>query len=279
MTVTSAGWLLTVSLAWASQARAQDRSPHASDFVTVHGVTLHYLDWGGQGEAVLFLHGFPGSAHNFDEMAPQLTDRFRVLGLTRRGHGQSERIETGYDTDNLARDVRAFLDARHIKRANLIGCSAGGDELTRFATPYPERTIKLVFLDAAYDRRDLAGIEAQDPLATQDSVTTIEAAMIRSQDTFRPDYTKIKAPALSYYAITESHWNLTPGASEATRAKAREWIERVVQLRQWRNIEQFQREMSNGRAVVLRNTQHTFYRDPALKDRIVREVRQFLLGQ
>ena len=110
-----------VPVASTVKASPRDESPHKSDFFTVNGVRLHYLDWGGMGEVILFLHGFPGSAHNFDEMAPKFTDKFRVLGLTRRGHGQSEKIESGYETDNLVEDVRKFLDGMKIKRVNLIG--------------------------------------------------------------------------------------------------------------------------------------------------------------
>jgi len=32
-----------------------DTSPHNSDFVKVKGIRLHYLDWGGNGQALLFL--------------------------------------------------------------------------------------------------------------------------------------------------------------------------------------------------------------------------------
>lgn len=264
------------------KASPRDESPHKSDFVTVNGVRLHYLDWGGMGEAILFLHGFPGSAHNFDEMAPKFTDKFRVLGLTRRGHGQSEKIESGYETDNLVEDVRKFLDGMKIKRVNLIGFSAGGDELTRFATIYPKRVIKLVYLDAAYDRRDVSALGKMDPLLSQtadDPPTKMEAEMMRSQDRFRPSYKKIKAPALSYYAITEEHWGLKPETDEATRKIAQAFVETVVQPRQWKNIEQFRKEMANGKVVVLRNTYHSFYRDPKLKERIVREIREFLLSR
>jgi pimeloyl-ACP methyl ester carboxylesterase len=179
-----------------------------SNFVNVNGVRLHYLDWGGEGETILFLHGFPGRAGNFRDFAPRFTDKFRVLGLTRRGHGDSEKIETGYETDNLVEDVRAFLDAMKLDKVILIGFSAAGDELTRFATLHPKRTIKLVYLDAAYDRRDVTEMEKSDPLFSPDTdgpQTKIEAAMIKSQDEFRPDYSKIKAPALSYYAIAEEH--------------------------------------------------------------------------
>ena len=81
------------------------------------GVRLHYLDWGGAGETLLFLHGMGDTAHIYDELAPKFTNQFRVLGLTRRGHGESEIPETGYDTATLVEDIRQFLDARNIQRA------------------------------------------------------------------------------------------------------------------------------------------------------------------
>jgi pimeloyl-ACP methyl ester carboxylesterase len=250
-----------------------------SNFVSVNGVRLHYLDWGGSGETILFIHGFPGRASNFREIAPRFTDKFRVLGLTRRGHGESEKIETGYETDSLAEDVRGFLDSMNIESVILIGFSAGGDELTRFATLYPKRTIKLVYLDAAYDRRDISTLENADPLFGQGGeypLTKIEAAMIKSQDEFRPDYSKIVAPTLSYYAIAEEHWAIKPGMDDATKKKAQHFVESVVQPRQWKNIEQFRREMPKGKVVVLRNTRHAFYDDPKLKDQVVLEIRSFL---
>src|SRR6266567_6188592 len=52
-------------------------------------VTLEVLDWGGRGPALVFLAGLGSTAHVFDTFAPQFTDRFHVLGITRRGFGAS----------------------------------------------------------------------------------------------------------------------------------------------------------------------------------------------
>ena len=120
-------------------------------FITVNGVKLHYLDWGGNGESVLFLHGMGDTAHRYDDFAPKFTNQFRVLGLTRRGHGESEIPETGYDTATLVEDIRQFLDALKIQRVVLAGHSFAGDELTRFAVVHPDRVIKLIYFDSAYD--------------------------------------------------------------------------------------------------------------------------------
>jgi len=129
-----------------------DSSPHKSDFVNVNGIRLHYLDWGGNGPALLFLTGLGNSAHIYDQFAPRFTDKFHVLALTRRGHGDSDYPETGYDVDTLTEDVRQAMDSLDIDKAILVGHSMANVELCHFAALHPERVLKLVFLDAAYDR-------------------------------------------------------------------------------------------------------------------------------
>ena len=112
---------------------------------------------------MLFLHGLGDTAHIFDDLAPRFTNQFRVLGLTRRGHGQSEKPDMGYDTATLVEDIRQFLDALMVERVVLVGHSLAGDELTRFAGEYPDRVVKLVYLDAAHDRAGLLEIMKESP--------------------------------------------------------------------------------------------------------------------
>jgi pimeloyl-ACP methyl ester carboxylesterase len=129
-----------------------DKSPHTSDFVNVNGIRLHYLDWGGNGPVLLFLPGLGCNAYIFNQFAPRFTDKFHVLGFTRRGHGDSDYPETGYDIGTLTEDIRQFMDCLKIEQTILAGHSFAGIELSHFAALYPERVLKLVFLDAAYDR-------------------------------------------------------------------------------------------------------------------------------
>jgi pimeloyl-ACP methyl ester carboxylesterase len=129
-----------------------DRSPHKSDFVQVNGINLHYLDWGGKGDVLLFLAGMGCNAHIFDHLAPRFIDKFHVMAFTRRGHGESDHPETGYDIDTLTDDLRQLLDALGIEKVILAGHSMASVELSHFAALHPERVLKLIFLDAAYDR-------------------------------------------------------------------------------------------------------------------------------
>ena len=135
-----------------------------SDFVHVNGIRLHYLDWGGSGPTLIFLTGMGCSAYIFNKIAPRFTDKFRVLALTRRGQGDSDYPETGYDADTLVEDIRQFMDALQVEKASLAGHSLAGVELTHFAATYPTRVEKLIYLDALDDRRAEATIMEQNPL-------------------------------------------------------------------------------------------------------------------
>jgi non-heme chloroperoxidase len=130
-----------------------DTAPHTTKFVTVApNVKLHYLDFGGGGEPIVLLAGLGNTAHAFDDFAPRLTDKFRVIAITRRGFGESSHPGGGYETPRLVEDIRQALDKLHLTRVILIGHSIAGEEMTRFASTYPDRVLKLVYLDAAYDR-------------------------------------------------------------------------------------------------------------------------------
>lgn len=147
----------------------KDRSPHKSSFVQANGIRLHYLDWGGKGETILLLSGMGVTPHIYDDLAPQLTMNFRVLGLTRRGLRPSDVPTTGYDNANLVRDIVGFLDALSIRRVILIGHSMAGDEMTAFANLYPGRARALVYLDAAYDHSLFNQLMDKDPLQNSPS--------------------------------------------------------------------------------------------------------------
>jgi pimeloyl-ACP methyl ester carboxylesterase len=113
---------------------------------------------------LIFLTGMGCSAYIFNKFAPRFTDQFRVLALTRRGHGDSDIPETGYDADTLTEDIRHFMDHLHVEKAILAGHSLAGVELTHFAATYPARVEKLIYLDALDDRRAEMAIIEQNPL-------------------------------------------------------------------------------------------------------------------
>jgi len=155
-----------------------DPTPHQVSFVTVDsGVKLEVVDWGGKGPTLVFLAGLQDVAHGFDYFAPRFTDRYHVIGITRRGYGASSQTATGYDIATRLADDRAVLDSLHLDQVALVGHSMAGDELTAFAGAYPERVTRLVYLDAVYDHSTLGPIFAAafplPPLTAGDSASPL----------------------------------------------------------------------------------------------------------
>lgn len=141
-----------------------DPSPHRAGFLVINGARLHYLDWGGQGRFLLLIHGWGSNAHVFDDLAPQLTDRYHVVALTLRGFGESDTVPSDYSLARYAADLRATLDSFHVDRATVAAHSFGGWVLTAMARRYPDRLDHVVYLDAAFDMRVSDSIVARRPL-------------------------------------------------------------------------------------------------------------------
>lgn len=144
--------------------QAQSQSAYQTKFVKGStGNKLEVLDWDGSGKPILFLPGLGASAHVFVDFAPKFTDHFHIYAMTRRGFGASEQTSNGYSIDTLAKDVLAVVNALHLDRVILIGHSMAGDEISKFASSYPDRVEKIVYLDAAHDRMNLMALYANMP--------------------------------------------------------------------------------------------------------------------
>ncbi len=163
--------MLCVLLAAATPASPQpvewkDPSAHIVKFVPVDtDVQLEVLDWGGSGPALVLLAGLGDTAHVFDDFAPMLTPRYRVVGVTRRGHGRSSAPATGYGFARLADDVVRVIDAVGLDKPVVIGHSFAGEELHVLGARHSARIAGLVYIDAAFDRGDDSDNEAYDAVA------------------------------------------------------------------------------------------------------------------
>lgn len=144
-----------------------DNSSHKVRFVEVApGVELEVLDWGGEEtrkSTMVLLTGLGDNAHVYDEFALQFTDYLRVIGITRRGFGQSSKPEGGYDLASRVRDIIAVLKALNISQAVFVGHSLAGDELSMLGSAYPNHVEKLVYLDAYDDYFDNSQLPALPP--------------------------------------------------------------------------------------------------------------------
>ena len=145
--------LAVATSASSQQVEWKDPSPHVATFITVEeGVQLEVLDWGGSGPAIVLLAGLGDTAHVFDDFAPMLTTKHRVLGVTRRGHGRSSAPASGYEFARLAEDVVRVIDAVGVKRPVIAGHSIAGEELHVLGSRYAAQIAGVVYIDAAFNR-------------------------------------------------------------------------------------------------------------------------------
>lgn len=144
------------------------------------GVALEVLDWGGRGASLVFLAGVGNTAHVFDTFAPQFTDHFHVVGITRRGFGRSAGAPPPNNLDTLVADVVAALDSLGLEKVVIVGHSIAGEEMTRFAEQYGARCAGLVYLDAAYDRSGIDTLASKQPSAPDPRISAADTATFAS---------------------------------------------------------------------------------------------------
>jgi len=185
------------------------------------GVALETLDWGGTGPPLVFLAGLGNTAHVFDDFAPRFTDRFHVIGITRRGFGASSGALPANDLDTLVADVLGAIDSLGLGRIVLVGHSIAGEEITRFAEVDSARCAGLVYLDAAYDRSDVATIAQSQPQTPPPNVSAADFVSLASVRAFHEDVVGVREPESEIRATTrfDSHdrylGDVTPDSLEA----------------------------------------------------------------
>jgi pimeloyl-ACP methyl ester carboxylesterase len=143
------GVLAALALAWPAAAQVM---PFAGDFrtqeiTTDDGATIH-LRVGGQGPAVVLLHGFGDTGDMWAPLAVALARDHTVVVPDLRGMGLSSHPAGGYDKRTQAADIRAVLIHLGLDRAVIVGHDLGTMVAYAYAARYPEKTEKLVVMDA-----------------------------------------------------------------------------------------------------------------------------------
>ena len=121
--------------------------PAIDGYFATNGINLHYRDWGGTGRPVVLLHGLASSCHIWDLVAPQLAEDFSVIAVDQRGHGLSDKPESGYDFASVGRDLLGVIQARGLERPVIVGHSWGADVALEFAVACPEIPAGICFVD------------------------------------------------------------------------------------------------------------------------------------
>jgi pimeloyl-ACP methyl ester carboxylesterase len=125
----------------------------ASNTAKVNGTTLHYVR-GGNGPAIILLHGFPFNWYAYHKVMPLLSKKFTVIAVDLRGVGGSSVTPASYESPNMAEDIYQLTHQLKLEKVYIVGHDIGGMVAYAFARLYPRATRGAMILDVP-----LPGIE------------------------------------------------------------------------------------------------------------------------
>ncbi len=131
------------------------------EYIELRGLRFHYREWApdrADARTLVLLHGYTGHARSWDHFAAGMTDRYRVIALDQRGHGESGWAPADrYGTDEMVADLQAFVGALALRDYHLLGLSMGGIVSFHFAGGVRATGVGTGSADARYTGGNSAG--------------------------------------------------------------------------------------------------------------------------
>ena len=124
-------------------------------YVSIHGHDVSYRT-GGDGPAVLLIHGMAGSSRTWKDVMPILAEDHTVLAPDLLGHGESAKPMGDYSLAAFASGLRDLMGVLGIERATIVGQSLGGGVAMQLAYQHPELAERLVLVCAGGLGRDVS---------------------------------------------------------------------------------------------------------------------------
>lgn len=193
----------------AAAAKAAGLNPSAivrpeDHWLQLNGIRFHYLDWGNAHlPHVVLLHGGSLTAHTWDMAALLLRDRYHLVALDQRGHGDTEWTPGDQlDLDNnelMLEDTRQFIAHLGYASYALVGMSMGGMNAIRFAAEHPAGLAALGIVDIAPETMRAGQIEMEQFREATETLSRVEDFLERAGK-FMPH----RAPEHLQYSLTHS---------------------------------------------------------------------------
>lgn len=181
-------------------------------------ITLNVRE-AGSGPLMLFFHGITSNSAVFETMMAQLSDRFRTVAVDQRGHGLSDKPESGYEADDFAEDIASLIRTFEGGPAILVGHSLGSRNSVTAAATYPDLVRSVIAIDftpyieaEVFDALE-SRVNAGDQLFRD--VDAVEAYLAGRYPNIPAEAIKVRATS-SYQAVDGG---LRPLASPAAMAE------------------------------------------------------------
>ena len=185
MTTTPQGQGLSLHDAARAQGVTFEREAVPEDrYVEANGMTFHYLDWGNpDAPDMLLLHGFAQTCHSWDFVALAFCDRYHVVALDQRGHGDSDWSESGdYSPETQQEDIAAVVSEIGLSDFVLMGLSMGGRNSFTYAATHPGDVRALVVVDAGPQNMRAGSQKIRSFVQQEDELDSVEDFVQRVLD-------------------------------------------------------------------------------------------------
>lgn len=154
-----------------AQNTAKSANARAEYIEVEPNVKLHVTDL-GEGKPVVLIHGYPVSDASWEyQYLPLIKAGYRVIGITLRGFGQSDKPYGKYNYDQFASDIKTVLDKLDIKDATLGGHSMGGAIALHYVAKYNAAHVNKLALFAAAAPVHTKKPDYPYPLFTKEEIT------------------------------------------------------------------------------------------------------------
>jgi pimeloyl-ACP methyl ester carboxylesterase len=140
-------------------ARQAGQAPPGA-YADVPGARLWYVDTGGAGTPVVFLHAATGTSQVWEhQIQPFVSAGYRFIAYDRRGHGRTVIDKTAPQPGTAADDLQALMTHLRVDRFHVVGTAAGGIASLDYALAFPQRLRSLVVANS------IGGVQDEDYLA------------------------------------------------------------------------------------------------------------------
>ena len=174
------------------------------------------------GQAVVFLHGWPDSGYSFSRVLALLPPHLRALVIDQRGFGDSDRPASGYRIEDFATDVVALLDALGIGDATLVGHSFGTFVARQVAITQPQRVSRLMLIGS--------GFAASNPV-----IAALQASLRDLPDPVPVEFARDFQASTAYRPLPADFFARI--VAESLKLPARLWCEVIDGLREYDDTE------------------------------------------